>query len=144
MPDSQAAVPLTDFPAKGEVRPNESGEGIIFQPAGTSYELHLATGAPYAGPVGRPVAGTIRLAARKLYTITGGGNFIAPILGTPRTVQGRVVALTETQAVVHAGVNVLVDLPTGGGAMDFENGLLSVGSRVNFVALPGGSYEAAE
>ena len=130
---------------RGKVQPanpDAPGDGIIFLPSGTNYQLHLA--GPYAGPVNRPVSGTIRLAARKLYTVTAGGNFIAPILGTPRTVQGRVVALTETRAVVHCGANVLVDLPTGDGAMDFANGPLEVGARVNFVALPGARFELAD
>ena len=135
-----APVP-TDHSARGKVRPNPNGQGVIFSPTGTSYELYLATAAPYAGPVNRPVLGTINLAARKLYTVPSGGNFIAPILGTPRTVQGRVVALTETHAIIHAGVNVRAKLPTADGAMDFANGPLEVGARVNIIALPGAHYE---
>ena len=138
---TETEVPPTDHPARGKVRPNPSGRGVIFSPTGTSYELYLATPAPYAGPVNRPVMGTINLTARKLYTVPSGGNFIAPILGTPRTVQGRVVALTETHAVIHAGVNVRAELPTADGAMDFANGPLEIGARVNLIALPGASYE---
>src|SRR5919107_1705119 len=65
---------------------------VVFAPSGTNYELHLA--APgYDGPVGMLTEGVIRVTARKVWTVPSGGNFVAPIFGPPRTIQGRVKAL---------------------------------------------------
>src|SRR4029079_234611 len=81
---------------------------IHFAPMGTNYELHLV--APnYSGKVGGLAQGVIRVQARKVWTVPSGGNFIAPIFGPPRTIQGRVRALTEREMVVHAGTNIVVE-----------------------------------
>src|SRR5690348_1365619 len=83
-----------DFPAKGkvlDVRDTEKGRLLVFQPAGTNYELHLfADGAVGDVPLNKPVDLRIVVQARKVYTVPSGGNFIAPIFGPPRIIQGRV------------------------------------------------------
>src|SRR5215207_5021698 len=97
------------FPARGKVTAVKDGM-VHFAPAGTNYELHLA--APgYSGPVSASTRGLIHLVARKVWTVPSGGNFIAPIFGTPRTVQGMIRAIADRSIVVHAGVPMVVELP---------------------------------
>ena len=130
-------------PAKGKVVETRDG-GVIFQPRGTNYELHLAVAGGYNGPLKKPVLGLVRVKARKVYTVPSGGNFVVPILGQPRIIQGRVMAMSESQIVVHAGGPVLVDLPEDGHAVDLANGPVAEGSIVNVVAFPGASFEPAD
>lgn len=137
---SQPATPdLFAHAAKGKVIEARPGL-VIFQPRATNYELHLEA-ANYAGPVGKPTQGLIRVRARKLYTVPSGGNFIAPILGTPRTIQGRVLAVMPTQIVLQAGGPVVVDLPAEPHAVDLGNGPVEEGALVNVVVEPGARYE---
>jgi hypothetical protein len=129
--------------ARGKVLESRAGM-VIFQPRGTNYELHLETATAYGGPTNKPTQGVVRVRARKLYTVPSGGNFIAPILGTPRTVQGRVVWVSPRQIVLHAGMPVLVDIPTEPHAIDLGSGPIEEGAIVNVVALPGAAFEPAE
>jgi len=138
MADSTAAG---EFAARGKV--TEAKDGTVrFAPSGTNYELHLA--APgYAGPVGALTEGTIRVSARKVWTVPSGGNFIAPIFGPPRTIQGRVRAVSEQSIVVHAGTNLVVELPQSDAAYDLVNGPIAVGAMVNVMVFPGARFEPA-
>lgn len=130
---------MNDFPARGRVR-QVDGDRLIFLPAGTNYELHLklADGA-YTGPIDQPVEGFIRLNARKLWTVPSGGNFVSPIFGPPKIVQGRVKWLDTQHIVVHAGTNFLIEVPFSDDAIDLANGAIEVGSMVNVTA-PGGTF----
>ena len=131
-------------PAKGKIVESRDGGGVVvFNPRGTNYEMHLDVAGGYGGPLKKPVGGVVRVKARKVYTVPSGGNFVVPILGQPRIIQGRVMAVSETQIVVHAGGPVLVDLPDDGHAVDLANGPVAEGSIVNVVAFPGASFEPA-
>jgi hypothetical protein len=132
---------IWDFPARGKVI-EIKGSLIVFQPANTTYHLHLA-GGPYTGPLKTPVEILIRASARKLWTVPSGGNFIAPIMGTPRTIQGRVRFIEGQTIVVQAGVPVAITLPTNDSGVDLNSGALGVGSLVNVMVMPGVSYELA-
>jgi hypothetical protein len=118
-------------------------DGVVhFAPSGTNYEMHLA--APgYGGSTGVLVQGTVRVTARKVWTVPSGGNFVSPIFGPPRTIQGRVRSLDERSLVVHAGVPILVELPADEAGYDLANGPITVGVMVNVVALPGARFEPA-
>ena len=130
--------------AKGKVLEVRPGR-VVFQPRGTNYELHLnVAGRGYAGPTRKPILGAIRATARKVYTVPSGGLFIAPILGQPKTLQGRVVTLNGEEMVVHAGGPVTVALPEDGHAIELGHGPLAAGSLVNVVLEPGASFEPAE
>lgn len=133
--------PSVEVPAKGKVLQN-NGQTVVFQPAGTNYELHLlVAGGAYDGPVGQPVSCVIRVDARKVYTVPSGGNFIQPIFGPPRIIQGRVRALDDRRLVVHAAVPITVNLPADAHAIDLNRGPIGQGSMVNVVALPGATVE---
>jgi hypothetical protein len=119
-----------------------NGTIVTFLPADTSYELQLLCPG-YDGPIGKPVLGTIRISARKIWTVPSGGNFIAPIFGPPRIVQGRVRRLEQGSMVVQAGVAVLVELPDDDIAYDLARGPVRVGALVNVTALPGAQFSLA-
>jgi hypothetical protein len=156
MPLPQAGIEMTQVTTNGSTMANVTAGGVAargkviaakdgvvhFAPSGTNYELHLA--APgYSGPTGVLVQGTVRVTARKVWTVPSGGNFVAPIFGPPRTIQGRVRALDERSLVVQAGVPILVELPTDEAGYDLANGPIAVGVMVNVVALPGARFEPA-
>jgi hypothetical protein len=132
----------TDFPARGNVVRADAG-GVVFNPVGTSYEVKLAVPGGYGGPTGGRVDGVVRATARKVYTIASGGNFVAPIFGPPRILQGRVRYLDQTTMVLSCGMPVIVTLPASDSAFDLANGGLAVGSLVNVTLLPGASFELA-
>jgi len=133
----------TDFATPGKVIAINDGGIVVFAPRGTTYELHLKTQTPYTGLIGAPVEAFIRLSARKLYTVPSGGNFITPIMGPPKIVQGRVRYADERQIVLKAGANVIVALPSADTAMDLNNGAIALNTMVNVVALPGATFELA-
>jgi len=127
--------------ATGKITAVKEGQ-VVFCPANTSYELYLK-GPSYAGPVKKPVKGTIRVTARKVWTVPSGGNFIAPIFGPPRIIQGRVRAISARQIIVQAGTFIVVELPNDDIVYDLASGPISVGKLVNVTALPGASFEIA-
>jgi len=134
---------LTDFPARGKVTGVRDAL-VVFNPVNTHYELHLACAGAYGGPLKKPVKATLRVTARKVYTVPSGGNFIVPIFGPPRILQGRVLYVDDKAMVIHAGTPVVVDLPSAETAIDLDNGQITVGMMVNVVALPGARFSLAE
>jgi hypothetical protein len=127
--------------AQGKIK-SITGDVLIFAPSNTNYELHL--GSPgHAGPLNVLTRGTVRVIARKAYTVPSGGNFISPIYGSPRTIQGRVRSVQGNEIVVQAGLPIHVTLPGDASAVELGNGAIAVGSLVNVVALPGATFEKA-
>src|SRR2546421_7087476 len=132
----------TDFPARGRVVAVDDNF-VIFAPSNTTYELKLLTSGRYDGPVNALIDGYIRGTARKLWTVASGGNFLTPIKGPTRIVQGRVKYLDSQTMVVQAGAPVIVDLPKADTSFDLNNGAVSVGALVNCTILPGASFALA-
>jgi len=132
-------VPGTAASARGVVKERKNGL-VVFAPHGSNYELHLVS-PDYSGPIGTQTVGVIRVAARKIWTVSSGGNFISPIFGSPRTIQGRVRALNERTMVVQAATPVVVDLPEDPAAIDLPDGPIVVGAIVNVTAFPGARFE---
>ena len=132
------AVPV----AGGKVIAVRDGK-IVFNPTGTNYEIELACPA-YAGPSNKPVQGTIRVTARKVWTVPAGGNFIAPIFGPPKTIQGRVRSIGDGHMVVHAGTPITVELPDEDTVLEMADGPITQGRMVNVTAFPGGTFELAK
>ncbi|HTW95397.1 MAG TPA: hypothetical protein VMD30_11415 [Tepidisphaeraceae bacterium] len=131
---------VRDFPARGKVIGVKEGL-VIFNPANTTYEMHLRVSSPYKGAMNKPIEALIRFTARKIYTVPSGGNFVAPIFGPPKILQGRVRYLDQRSLVIHAGVPVVAQLPAADSALDLESGPIAIGSLVNAVALPGAAFE---
>jgi hypothetical protein len=139
MADTLTKPTLETPPARGKIT-STAGGVVKFAPSDTNYVLHLS--APeVAGPLNTLIEGLIRVTARKVYTVPSGGNFITPIFGPPKTIQGRVRALNGRLMVVQAGAPVYVELPAEASAVELANGPISVGSLVNVVALPGATFE---
>jgi hypothetical protein len=131
----------TDFPALGKLK-EARGDSVIFLPAGTTYELQLeAAGQPITGPIGELIEALIRVRARKVMTVPSGGNFVVPIFGPPRIVQGRVRYVDERCMVVHCGVNVIVELPMDDSALDLAVGPVSLNRMINATVFPGAAFE---
>ena len=65
-------------------------------------------------------------------------------VGPPKIIQGRVRFADARQLVLHAGVPIVVELPSGDDAIDLGNGPIAAGSLVNVVAMPGATFEAVE
>ncbi len=121
---------------------------FVFQPRGTTYELHLREpDGGFTGTVGKPTKGHVVVTARKVYTVPSGGAFIAPIMGEPRIVQGRVTQVVSTgtgrRVIVRAGANVIVDLPADDHAIDLNDGAIEEGQMINVVCSPGAAFVAA-
>ena len=133
----------SNFPARGKVTAVRE-QLIVFRPANFNYELHLIPSSTFSGPLNKPIHGIVRVTARKVYTVPSGGNFIQPIFGSPRIIQGRVLYVDDKTMVVHAGCPILVDLPTAETAIDLDNGQITVGMMANVVALPGARFSLAE
>ena len=133
--------PLT---GRGKITSVRDGGIVVFAPANTNYELHLlALGGRYEGPVGKPVEGIIRVKARKLWSVPSGGNFVSPLFGEPRTIQGRVRHMTDEMLIVHAGTNFHIELPAGNTGIDLTSGPIGIGTMVNAMAMPDATFELA-
>lgn len=131
---------VMEIPARGKVTQVADG-GVVFEPAGTNYQMHLKTSAAYTGPVGVLVDGFVRLDGRKVFTTPAGGRFVQPIFGTPRVVQGRIRAATDDSLLLQVGTAVVLKLPASDDAYDLSAGPLAVGAIVNATVLPGASFE---
>lgn len=77
---------------------------IVMSLAHTDYRLHLAPTAPITTELGKRIKGTIHARALRMYSASGGGQFIEPLVGAPRIVAGRVMHIDQ------ANRRVLVDL----------------------------------
>lgn len=132
-----------DFPARGRILRIENNL-VVFNPAGTTYELHLVSPGPET-PTPSPytLSAYIRATARKIWTMPGGGNFVTPIFGPPKVVQGRVRYLEERLAVVQAGVPILLALPAADVDYDLSTGPVIPGNMINATTFPGATIELA-
>jgi hypothetical protein len=128
-----------DFTTAGKMTANNAGI-VTFAPRGTTYELYLKASGE-TPELNKPAEARIRVQARKVWTVPSGGNFIQPIFGPPRIIQGRVKHIGDNQIVVHAGATFVVDLPAAETAVDLPNGPIVVGGMVNVTALPGATVE---
>ncbi len=134
---------INDFPARGKIIEVKDGI-VVFAPSGTNYQIHAAfkgTDKPQISTF--PIECFIRVDARKVYTVPSGGNFIQPIFGPPRIIQGRVKYADERAIVIHAGCPIICALPSAETAIDLSEGKIRVGHTVNVVSLPGASLEIA-
>jgi hypothetical protein len=131
-----------DFPARGKVIRVEDGF-VIFAPSNTNYEIKLATASRYDGPINTVVEALVQATCRKLWTVPSGGNFVTPIFGPTRILQGRIKFLDQTSMVVQAGFPVIVKLPSTDSAYDLNTGALSVDTLVNATIMPGASFTLA-
>jgi hypothetical protein len=126
--------------AMGKVLSSADG-AVVFNPAGTRYELRLAV-SKFNGPIAKPVKAIIHATARKVYTVPSGGSYITPIFGPPRIIQGIVRQADARSMVVHAaGCPIHIELPGAESAIDLDDGPIYLGKMVNVVCEPGAWVE---
>lgn len=137
---------VKQYPARGKItQVLPDGRGIVFQPSGTNYEIHLSAADGEKPEVSKqPIEGIIHVKARKVWTVPSGGNFVAPIFGPPKTIQGRVKWLDDRLLVVQAGTTFLVEMPGTDHAVDLAHGGIEAGALVNVTALPGAVFVPAK
>ena len=112
---------------------------IKFGVPNSNYELHLRpVGAVAAKPGGRLI-GTIRAQSRRIDIVQTGGEYMEPVYGRPRRVQGTVRTVKDGAIVVDAGVPIHCT-PTDARqkAEQFEPGQF-----VSFDVLDGASFTPA-
>jgi hypothetical protein len=129
-----------DFAARGKVTAVRDGL-VVFAPTNTNYQLYLQTARQYEGPIGQLISCSVRVKARKVYTVPSGGGFISPLFGSPRILQGRALFVEDSLVVIRAGVAVEIELPTSVEAVDLSEGPIAAGTIVNALALPGATFE---
>ena len=130
-----------DFTSRGKIIAIKD-DCVVFTPSGSRYELNLKhTGD--APPLNTLTDVLIRATARKVWTVPSGGNFVTPIVGPSRIVQGRVEYLSDRELVVHAGPHFVIDLPSNPSAIDLPQGAIAIGRMVNVTLLPGARVELA-
>lgn len=127
---------VNDFVARGKVIAVKDGH-VVFNPAGFNYELHFTTARPFTGPLDTYIEVLLRVKARKVYTVPSGGNFISPLFGPPRTLQGRALYVEDRVIVIKAAAPIAIELPEGSDAIDLSEGGIRAGVLVNVAALPG-------
>jgi hypothetical protein len=131
---------VNDFPAHGKILRIQDNT-VVFAPSNTNSEIYLENKRGSASlPTGLCDA-FLRVTGRKIWTVKSGGNFVDPIFGPPRKIQGRIRYLDDQQMVVHAGPTFIISLPSDPSAFDMVNGMLAVGDLVNCSILPGGTFE---
>jgi hypothetical protein len=137
---TDATAEIRSKSAKGMLVSADAGT-ILWRPLDTSYEHQLEFAGDLSSQIGRHVRGRVKVRGRKVYSVSSGGNFVQPILGTPRIIQGRVLALEGNVLFVKAGAVFAVELPTGKDTIDLASGGVSINSMVNVVAWPGAAFE---
>lgn len=86
---------------------------LSFGVAGTSYQIHLqyadtAQAALQAKleTISKRLIGTIHAQAKRIDIVQTGGQYVEPVMGRPRRVQGTVIAIKGNEMVVDAGVPI--------------------------------------
>lgn len=64
---------------------------IIIEFPNTNYRLHLIPTSMIQTQVGKRIIGAIEAKARRVDVVQTGGNYVEPVYGRPRRVQGRVI-----------------------------------------------------
>jgi hypothetical protein len=104
--------------------------------------MHLGIAPDFSGPLNTPIEVLIRVTARKVWTVPSGGNFVAPIFGPPKIIQGRLRHASDTELIVHAGTTFVVALHPTETAIELPDGAMSLlNNLINITALPGATLE---
>ncbi len=117
---------------------------LNFGVPGTNYEMHLhyadaSNPALQAklGTISKRLIGTIHAQARRIDIVQTGGQYVEPVLGRPRRVQGSIVAIAANSVVVDAGVPIhCTPMDPRQKAEQF-----SIGQFVSFDVMDGARFE---
>lgn len=114
------------------------GVGVFTVP-GTQYQLSLDVTDDLSASIGQRVRGRVHGRALRMHRASAGGNFIEPLEGRPRIVQGTVLAVDPSSQevildlVVPVRVAMVEDQPASG---------FATGEMVNFYMEPGTRFVA--
>ena len=116
-------------------------ETAVFAIPGTDYRIELLVEGLDEALVGTRVRGRIHGQALRMHRTSAGGNFIEPLAGRPRIVQGTIIA-------IDPGRNeVLIDLVVPARVAMFEGEhatSVATGEMVNFYMEPGTRFDPIE
>jgi hypothetical protein len=79
---------------------------IKFAVPNTSYEMYLIPQGAVTSEIGKRLVGVISAKARRIDVVDTGGQFLEPVFGRPRRVQGTVLRSENGAVVVDAGVPI--------------------------------------
>lgn len=114
----------------------EAGVGTFAVP-GTGYRIMLTVPEDFDAPTGRRIRGRVRGHALRMHRTSAGGNFIEPLEGRPRIVQGTVLAVDPAadEVILDLVVPFRIAMAEGQSAQEF-----ATGEMVNFYMHPGASF----
>jgi hypothetical protein len=106
-----------------------TSDSFVLSVPGTEYVLRLTAAGRTATAPGKRIAGTVTGKAQKFHRAHAGGEFIEPVEGHPRIVQGRIreVDAAGNRVLLSAVIPMWVSLMAGQSARDF-----AAGDIVNF------------
>ncbi len=117
-----------------------AGGCIVIRPVSTEYALTFDLPAKTACPVavGSRIEGNIRARAQKMHHAHGGGEFIEPLIGSPRIVQGKIreIDLAGNALLIEAIVPMWVSLTASQAAAEME-----LGALMNFYVESGATFQ---
>jgi hypothetical protein len=105
----------------------------------TNYEMHLIPTTPITTPIGKRILGTIKLQAKRIDTVGTGGQYIEPVYGRPRRVQGTVLRVENGAIIIDAGVPIHATLTDARQSLD----QFQPGQFVSFDAVAGATFTPA-
>ncbi|HMD55833.1 MAG TPA: hypothetical protein VKJ65_14905 [Phycisphaerae bacterium] len=106
-----------------------SPDSITLNVPGTNYRNTFKWAGNQTPETGKKIYGDVRAMARKVEEVSDGGNYVEPLFGPPRRMQGLVLTqdTLKNELVVLVGYQVHVTVPATQKASDF-----AVGSRVGW------------
>jgi hypothetical protein len=106
------------------LRDSRPGGALRLSIPGTEYVLDLAAGGATSVALGKRVSGVVSGRALKLHRTHAGGEFIEPVEGHPRIVQGRVrdTDPAGNRILLQAVVPMWITLATDQRAQEFHAG----------------------
>ncbi len=136
-------APRTPSEARGVLVDSSPTRTIVSFP-GTNYELHLEPERAPSTPKGKRVIGLIKGQARRVDNVRSGGQFVEPVMGRPRIVQGRVVEVNPSTGGPGSGggtITVQAPMPIILKLGDLQRAdQFKVGDLVNTHVLPGATF----
>jgi len=116
---------MHDVDAVATLRYKEARADLaVFSVPGTDYELHLVPDSTIAVEPGKRIKGVIHATALRMHPAEAGGQFIEPIYGPPRIVQGIVMRAdtAKKRVLMDMCVPVWVTLHGGNDIAAFHPG----------------------
>ncbi len=110
---------------------------LVIEFPNTNYRLKLDASQMIVGDIGKRILGTIHATARRIDIVDSGGCYVEPVYGSPRRIQGRIIAIEGDAIVVDAGMPIYcTPSERGQTAEGFE-----VGQFVAFGVLAGTKFQ---